>query len=114
MTWCRYGPDGPQANRLAYDLMVTGYGGLLSITGPENGEPVRVCIHLNYERSLQPGVALTDVSTGMLTYGSIASALYAREKSGIGQKIDASLLETQVSNSLFTFLHKGSFFSQCC
>jgi succinate--hydroxymethylglutarate CoA-transferase len=58
----------------------------MSITGPENGEPVKV------------GVAVTDLATGLYAHGAILAALYAREKSGKGQKIELSLLETQVAS----------------
>lgn len=60
-------------------------GGLLHLTGERGGGPVR------------PGLGLTDLSTGLFMHGAIASALYAREKTGVGQKIDASLFETQVA-----------------
>lgn len=79
-----YGPDGPYAQRPGYDVIVSAVGGLLNITGPEGGAPVK------------PGVALVDMMTGLHAYGSIVSALYARDRTGRGQKIDVSLLETQV------------------
>lgn len=47
-----YGPDGPYAKRPGYDVIVSAVGGLLNITGPEGGEPVK------------PGVALVDMMTG--------------------------------------------------
>lgn len=59
--------------------------GLLHLTGERGGGPVR------------PGLGLTDLSTGLFMHGAIVSALYAREKTGEGQKIDASLFETQVA-----------------
>ncbi|KAL6061692.1 succinate--hydroxymethylglutarate CoA-transferase isoform X6, variant 2 [Balamuthia mandrillaris] len=80
-----FGPDGPYKDRLAYDVMVSGFGGLMSITGPEEGAPVKT------------GVALTDICAGLYAHGAIIAALYAREKSGKGQKIDVSLLESQVA-----------------
>lgn len=54
----------------------------MDITGEEGGQPVKT------------GVALTDVSTGLFAQGAITAALYAREKTGRGQKIDLSLLGT--------------------
>ena len=66
--------------------MISAMGGLMAITGPEAGEPVKV------------GVAITDVSSGLLLQGAITAALYSREKTGKGQKIETSLLEAQVSN----------------
>jgi crotonobetainyl-CoA:carnitine CoA-transferase CaiB-like acyl-CoA transferase len=57
----------------------------MGITGDPDGPPVKV------------GVAITDVATGISAQGAICAALYAREKTGRGQRIDLSLLETQVS-----------------
>jgi crotonobetainyl-CoA:carnitine CoA-transferase CaiB-like acyl-CoA transferase len=80
-----FGPDGPYRNRAGYDLAVSALGGLMGITGEPDGPPVKV------------GVAITDVTTGISAQGAICAALYAREKTGRGQRIDLSLLETQVS-----------------
>jgi len=80
-----FGPDGPYKDKPGYDLIVSAIGGLMSITGEEDGRPVKV------------GVAITDVTTGVFAYGAIMTALFAREKTGRGQKIDLSLLETQVA-----------------
>ncbi len=59
---------------------------MLHITGEEEGGPVK------------PGVALTDVMTGMLAHGGILAALYERSKSGLGQKVETSLMEAQLSS----------------
>jgi crotonobetainyl-CoA:carnitine CoA-transferase CaiB-like acyl-CoA transferase len=80
-----FGPDGPFSNRAGYDLAVSAFGGLMGITGETDGPPVKV------------GVAITDVTTGISAQGAICAALFAREKTGQGQRIDLSLLETQVS-----------------
>nr|CAG4638440.1 EOG090X05UC [Cyclestheria hislopi] len=80
-----YGPDGPYASRPGYDVIAASTGGLLHATGTANGEPCR------------PGVALTDLSTGLYAHGAILAALYHREKTGLGQKIDVNLLSTQVA-----------------
>src|SRR3990172_287675 len=80
-----YGPDGPYRNRSGYDLVVSAIGGLMGITGEPEGPPVKV------------GVAITDVCTGISAQGAICAALYSREKTGKGQRIDLSLLETQVA-----------------
>jgi len=80
-----FGPDGPYQKRAGYDLAVSGLGGLIGITGEPGGSPVKV------------GVAITDVTTGISAQGAICAALYAREKTGLGQRIDLSLLETQVA-----------------
>ena len=67
--------------------MISAVGGLMSITGEADGDPVRV------------GVAVTDVCCGLHTHGAILAALFARERDPkqLGQKIDSSLLESQVS-----------------
>eukprot|EP00123_Amoebidium_parasiticum_P014949 comp22717_c1_seq1/m.35281 comp22717_c1_seq1/g.35281 ORF comp22717_c1_seq1/g.35281 comp22717_c1_seq1/m.35281 type:complete len:356 (-) comp22717_c1_seq1:512-1579(-) len=80
-----YGPTGPYATRPGYDVIVSAVGGLMSTTGPEGGEPCKT------------GVALVDLLTGLQAYGGIMAALLARQTSGRGQKIDCSLLETQIS-----------------
>lgn len=69
-----------------YDVIAAGYGGLLSITGDEGGGPVK------------PGVAMTDIATGLHAYGSIMAAMLLRQRTGRGQKIDCNLLSTQVSS----------------
>lgn len=93
-----YGPDGPYKNRTGYDLVASAVGGLMSITGEEDGAPVKV------------GIAITDVVTGLFAHGAIMAALFARTKSGKGQKIDVSLLEAQVAaliNSASGYLNSG-------
>ena len=66
--------------------MITGAeAGLLHLTGERGGPPVR------------PGLGLTDMCTGLMTHGAIIAALFARQSTGHGQKIDASLFETQIS-----------------
>jgi crotonobetainyl-CoA:carnitine CoA-transferase CaiB-like acyl-CoA transferase len=94
-----FGPDGPYRNRAGYDLAVSGLGGLMGITGEPDGPPVKV------------GVAITDVTTGISAQGAVCAALYAREKTGLGQRIDLSLLETQVSalvNMASSYLVSGN------
>jgi crotonobetainyl-CoA:carnitine CoA-transferase CaiB-like acyl-CoA transferase len=80
-----FGPDGPYRNRSGYDVAASALGGLIGITGESDGPPVKV------------GVAITDVCTGLSAHGAICAALFAREKTGIGQHINLSLLETQVA-----------------
>jgi crotonobetainyl-CoA:carnitine CoA-transferase CaiB-like acyl-CoA transferase len=81
-----YGPDGPYRDRTGYDMVVSAVGGLMGITGEEEGGPVKV------------GVAITDVTTGIMAQGAVVTALFYREKTGLGQRIDLSLLETQVAS----------------
>jgi crotonobetainyl-CoA:carnitine CoA-transferase CaiB-like acyl-CoA transferase len=93
-----FGPDGPYRDRTGYDLAVSGLGGLIGITGEPDRPPVKV------------GVAITDVCTGISAQGAICAALYARERTGVGQRIDLSLLETQVAalvNIASSFLVSG-------
>jgi crotonobetainyl-CoA:carnitine CoA-transferase CaiB-like acyl-CoA transferase len=80
-----FGPDGPYKNRTGYDVVASALGGLVGITGEPDGPPVKV------------GVAITDVCTGLSAHGAICAALYARQKTGEGQHISLSLLETQVA-----------------
>ncbi len=80
-----YGPSGPMAKRAGYDMIAGAEAGLLHLTGERGGPPVR------------PGLGLTDMSTGLYTHGAILAALLARQRTGRGQKIDASLFETQIA-----------------
>ncbi len=79
------GASGPDRAVPGYDFIVQAHGGLMSITGPEAGPPSKV------------GVAIVDLTTGMMAANAILAALFARERTGRGQHIDISLLETQVS-----------------
>jgi formyl-CoA transferase len=79
-----FGRTGPLANQPGYDFVIQGMGGMMSITGEPDGEPMRL------------GVAIVDLTAGMLALSSILAALYAREKTGRGQRIDMSLLDTQL------------------
>jgi formyl-CoA transferase len=80
-----FGADGPMADVPGYDLIVQAWGGLMSITGTKESGPMKV------------GVAIIDLVAGLMLGKSIAAALYAREKTGEGQKIDTSLLEAEVA-----------------
>src|SRR5262249_31166628 len=80
-----FGADGPMADMPGYDLIVQAWGGLMSITGSEESGPLKV------------GVAIVDVVAGLMLGKSIVAALYAREKTGIGQKLDTSLLEAEIA-----------------
>lgn len=79
-----FGSHGPLSHKPGYDVMASAMSGLMGITGtPET--PVKV------------GVAITDLSTGLYLHGAIMAALIARSRHGRGQKIDVSLLSSQVS-----------------
>jgi succinate--hydroxymethylglutarate CoA-transferase len=80
-----YGQTGPYRDRAGYDVMVEAEMGLMHITGERDRPPVKV------------GVAVTDIMTGMYTAIGIQAALYSRKETGLGQWIDASLSDVQVS-----------------
>jgi formyl-CoA transferase/CoA:oxalate CoA-transferase len=80
-----YGYTGEYRDRLAYDLVLQGMGGLMGTTGEPNRPPVRV------------GVAISDIAGGMYAVIAILAALKARERTGRGQWIDVSLLDSTVS-----------------
>ena len=81
-----FGADGPMSDWPGYDLIVQAWGGLMSITGSPDGEPVKV------------GVAIIDLVAGLMLGKAITAALFAREKIGVGQRIDTSLLEAEVAS----------------
>lgn len=80
-----FGHSGPRAHQPGYDLMVQGMSGLMSITGPAEGEPQKV------------GVALVDVMTGLHACIAVLAALNQRHETGRGQFIDMALLDVAVS-----------------
>lgn len=80
-----FGQTGPYADRGGYDFVAQGMGGFMSITGEERGGPLRA------------GVAIADLSTGMYATVSILMALRHAERTGEGQQIDISLLDTQIA-----------------
>jgi crotonobetainyl-CoA:carnitine CoA-transferase CaiB-like acyl-CoA transferase len=77
-----YGATGPLAERPGYDVIMQGMGGLMSVTGEPEGVPTRV------------GVAIVDVTTGLYSAIAVLGALQSRTRSGQGQRVDLSLLET--------------------
>uniref|UniRef100_A0A8C3W741 Succinyl-CoA:glutarate CoA-transferase n=1 Tax=Catagonus wagneri TaxID=51154 RepID=A0A8C3W741_9CETA len=80
-----YGQTGPLSRRAGYDAVASAVSGLMHITGPEDGDPVR------------PGVAMTDLATGLYAYGAIMAGLIQRYKTGKGLFIDCNLLSSQVA-----------------
>ncbi|TFH37018.1 MAG: CoA transferase [Anaerolineales bacterium] len=79
-----YGQSGPYKDRPGYDFIAQALGGFMSVTGPIEGAPTRA------------GVAIADLASGIFAFGAIMAALYARERTGEGQQIDISLLDSQV------------------
>ena len=80
-----FGQTGPYAPRAGYDFLAQGMGGIMSITGQPDGEPVKV------------GVGIADIMCGMYAVSAILAAVHHREKGGSGQHIDLALLDTQVA-----------------
>nr|XP_021487269.1 succinate--hydroxymethylglutarate CoA-transferase [Meriones unguiculatus] len=80
-----YGQTGPMSQRAGYDAVASAMSGLMHITGPEDGDPVR------------PGVAMTDLATGLFAYGAIMAGLIQRYRTGKGLFIDCNLLSSQVA-----------------
>lgn len=80
-----YGQNGPDKDLPGYDFIIQGRGGVMSITGEPDGEPMKV------------GVAIIDITAGLYAANAIQAALLARAKTGKGQAIDISLLDAQVA-----------------
>ena len=80
-----YGQTGPYASRPGYDFVAQAESGIMSVTGEIDGEPMRV------------GVPVGDLSGGMFACMAILAALRVRDRTGRGQYIDISLLETTTS-----------------
>jgi formyl-CoA transferase/CoA:oxalate CoA-transferase len=80
-----YGQTGPWSSRPGYDAIAQAESGMMSITGEAGGAPVR------------PGVATADIGAGMWAAIGILSALQARQSTGLGQHLDVSLLDGQLS-----------------
>jgi CoA:oxalate CoA-transferase len=80
-----FGEDGPHYKRPAFDQIVQGLGGGMSITGTGPGEAVRA------------GIPIGDLGGGMFAVMGIQAALLARAQSGVGQHVDISMLDVQVS-----------------
>ena len=80
-----FGEDGPDCKRPAFDQIVQGLGGGMSITGSRADEPVRA------------GIPIGDLGGGMFAVMGIQAALLARQRTGIGQHVDVSMLDAQIS-----------------
>ncbi len=80
-----FGQSGPYANRAGYDFMIQGMAGVMSVTGEPDGQPMKM------------GVAFSDIFAGLHAVIGIQGALLHREKTGLGQHIDISLLDSQVA-----------------
>jgi crotonobetainyl-CoA:carnitine CoA-transferase CaiB-like acyl-CoA transferase len=93
-----FGQTGPYKDKPGYDLLVQAMGGMMSITGAPDGEPMKV------------GVAVADILTGLYAAVAILAALNERRSSGRGQHIDLALLDVQIgtlANQGMNFLVSG-------
>ena len=93
-----FGQTGPFKSLPAYDMVVQGMGGLMSVTGHPNSEPTRV------------GTSIGDITAGLFTSIAINAALYDRNKTGKGMHIDISMLDCQIAileNAIARYLSKG-------
>ncbi|WP_166418359.1 CaiB/BaiF CoA transferase family protein [Cochlodiniinecator piscidefendens] len=77
-----FGQTGPYAHRAGYDFLIQGMSGIMDLTGDPDGEPQKI------------GVAFADIFTGLYGVIGIQAAVAEREKSGLGQHIDLSLLDS--------------------
>jgi formyl-CoA transferase len=91
-----FGQDGPRAKEPAYDQIVQGLSGAMSLTGPTDGPPTKF------------GIAISDIGAGMWAACAIGTALYHRERTGRGQWIDTSMIGGLVA--LLTF-QAGRYFA---
>lgn len=80
-----FGQVGPERERAAYDQILQGLGGIMSVTGEIGGAPMRV------------GIAIADLMAGMFAAYAVQVALYHRARTGVGQRVDTSLLEGQLA-----------------
>jgi len=93
-----FGQTGPLKGLPAYDMVVQGMGGLMSVTGHPNSEPTRV------------GTSIGDITAGLFTAIGINAALYDRQKTGKGTFIDVSMLDCQIAileNAIARYLSKN-------
>ncbi len=94
-----FGQTGPYAERAGYDFMIQAMGGMMSLTGEAQGQPMKI------------GVALADILTGLYAANAIQAALIHQQKTGEGQYIDMALLDVQVAtlaNQAMNYLASGS------
>jgi crotonobetainyl-CoA:carnitine CoA-transferase CaiB-like acyl-CoA transferase len=80
-----YGTDGPMGGLPGYDAALQAYGGLMSVNGEADGDPLRI------------GVPIVDGVTGIFAFAGILMALFERASSGRGQAIESTLFDTSLS-----------------
>ncbi len=79
-----FGRTGPRKDGAGYEALMQAFSGIMSITGEPGGPPVRC------------GISFLDLTTGIFSAFGIVSAIHHRTRTGLGQRVDASLLETAV------------------
>ena len=89
-----YGPSGPDYKRPGYDAILQARTGIMSVTGDGGEMPVR------------SGVSILDMGTGIWTALGILAALFERQRSGSGQRVDASLFQTGVMFMSYHLLYR--------
>jgi len=80
-----FGHTGPYKARAAYDMVVQGMGGIMSLTGHPGSPPTRV------------GTSVGDITAGLFTTIGINAALFERSRTGLGRKIDVAMLDCQIA-----------------
>jgi crotonobetainyl-CoA:carnitine CoA-transferase CaiB-like acyl-CoA transferase len=101
LLWCSitgFGRTGPLSDRIGYDFLVQAMGGIMSITGDPDGDPMKV------------GVGISDLMCGMYAVVGILAALRHRDASGEGQFFEVSLYDTQIAwlaNAATNYLVSG-------
>lgn len=93
-----FGLTGPRAHEAGYDFVVQGMSGFMSLTGEPEGHPVKM------------GISISDLSTGVWAANGIQAALLMRARTGRGQQVDISLMDSSVallSNQATYFLTTG-------
>jgi len=93
-----FGQTGPLKKLPAYDMVVQGMGGLMSVTGQPDGKPTRV------------GTSIGDITAGLFTAIGVNAALFDRKKTGKGCKIDVSMLDCQIAileNAIARYFSNG-------
>lgn len=93
-----FGQTGPYKTRPAYDMVVQGMGGIMSVTGHPGGPPTRV------------GTSVGDITAGLFALSAVNAALYEREKTGRGRMIDIAMLDCQIAileNAIARFAVSG-------
>ncbi len=80
-----FGHTGPDSQQPAYDMVVQGIGGIMSVTGHPGGPPTRI------------GMSIGDIGAGLYTGVAVNAALYARTQTGKGSKVDISMFDCQLA-----------------